>query len=111
MISGPDIGRRQQVGDRLIKHQMLVDDGAHIFRLDADVHRAFRINHHAGAEMAGAEAAGVGQLKARSPQVAGRKFVRKGLPGGGKSRVGDRWAVPERRRGRVSWVLACCSPG
>src|SRR5574343_1983044 len=81
MISGPDVGRRQQALDGLVERQVLVDDGPDILRLYAGVHDAFGVDQHARAEVAGAEAAGVSQLEAGSPQVAGGEFVREGLPG------------------------------
>ena len=82
MVSGPDIGWRQQALDRLIEHQVLVDDGADIFRFDVGVHDAFRIHQHARTKVAWAEAAGIGQREAGRPQVAGGEFVRESLPGG-----------------------------
>src|SRR5574343_1029411 len=78
--SGPDIGRRLESFDRLVEHQVLVDDGGNVFGFDAGVHDAFRVDQHAWAEVAGAKAAGVGELEAGRPQVAGSEFIREGLP-------------------------------
>lgn len=80
MIPGPNVSRHQQALDRLIKHQVFIDDHPGIFRLETAVHDAFWIDQHARAKMAGAEAAGVGQRKAGDPQVASRKLIRKCLP-------------------------------